>query len=110
MGQRQKEKAQMSFQPTLDRVLVRPIEAARTTAGGILLPDNSQQKLVQGEVVNVGFGTYQLGELVPVLLDAGDIVTYVRGSGVEVVSGTEKLLLLREGDILGYESEEVVED
>lgn len=102
----------MSFQPTLDRVLVRPIEAATTTAGGIILADNySQSKTQQGDVLNVGPGVFQNAELAPVMIATGDVVTYLRGAGVEVTSDGEKLLLIREGDILGYESnDEVVED
>lgn len=102
----------MSFQPTLDRILVRPIEAAAVTAGGILLSENyTQSKTQQGEVLAIGLGVFQNGELIPVMVEVGDTVTYLRGAGVEVTSDNEKLLLIREGDILGYESnDEVIED
>lgn len=91
--------------------MVRPIEAATTTAGGILLADNySQSKTQQGLVLAVGCGVFQNGDLTPVMVEVGDTVTYLRGAGVEVTSDNEKLQLIREGDILGYESSDEVVD
>jgi chaperonin GroES len=47
----------MTFRPLHDRVPVRRIEAAATTAGGIIIPDIAQEKPQEGKVVPIGSGT-----------------------------------------------------
>ena len=72
-----------------DRVVVEPVEAESTTAGGIVLPDSAQEKPQRGTVVAVGPGK---------LLDSGN-----RGElSVDVgVAGLHRLLArLPEGAFL----------
>ena len=92
----------MTFVPTLDRVLVEPIEAETTTPGGIILSDRTQSKTLKGRVLSVGAGVYQDGKLISIRIPVGATVTFLRGAGVEIENGLAKNLLLREGDILGY--------
>lgn len=40
----------------LDRILIQRAEAMTTTKGGIVLPEKSQSKMMQGTVVAVGPG------------------------------------------------------
>jgi chaperonin GroES len=47
----------MKFRPLHDRVLVRRLEAAAKTAGGIIIPDTAQEKPQEGEVVAIGTGS-----------------------------------------------------
>lgn len=42
--------------PMLDRILVQRAESLTTTKGGIVLPEKSQAKMMQGTVVAVGPG------------------------------------------------------
>ena len=44
----------MDFRPLHDRVLVERIEAETKTASGIIIPDNAQEKPMQGKVKAVG--------------------------------------------------------
>ena len=46
----------MNIRPLHDRVLVRRMEEEKTTAGGILIPDNAGEKPAKGEVIAVGNG------------------------------------------------------
>ena len=46
----------MGFRPLHDRVLVRRIEAAEKTAGGIIIPETAKEKPQEGEIVSVGTG------------------------------------------------------
>ena len=46
----------MKLRPLDDRVVVEPIEAEETTAGGIVLPDTAKEKPQRGTVVSVGPG------------------------------------------------------
>ena len=42
--------------PMLDRILVKRAEAIATTKGGILIPEKSQAKTLEGTVIAVGPG------------------------------------------------------
>jgi hypothetical protein len=47
---------QMKFRPLHDRVVLRRLNAEEKSAGGIIIPDNAQEKPMEGEVVAVGPG------------------------------------------------------
>ena len=92
----------MTFRPLHDRVLVRRIDAATKTAGGIVIPDTAQEKPQEGEVVSTGTGTRaEDGTLVPLDVKAGDKILFGKWSGSEVKLGGEDLLIMKEADILG---------
>ena len=97
----------MTFRPLHDRVLVRRIEAAATSAGGIIIPDTAQEKPQEGEIVSAGSGARaDDGTVTPLDVKAGDRVLFGKWSGSEVRLGGEDLLIMKEADILGV----VVED
>ncbi|TMJ14801.1 MAG: co-chaperone GroES [Alphaproteobacteria bacterium] len=92
----------MTFRPLHDRVLVRRIEAAAKSAGGIIIPDTAQEKPQEGEVVSVGSGTRsEDGKVVPLDVKAGDKILFGKWSGSEVKLDGEDLLIMKEADILG---------
>jgi len=92
----------MTFRPLHDRVLVRRIEAAEKTAGGIIIPDNAQEKPQEGEVVSVGSGTRaEDGTITPLDVKAGDKILFGKWSGSEVKLDGEDLLIMKESDVLG---------
>ena len=92
----------MKFRPLHDRVVVRRIEEAAKTAGGIIIPDTAKEKPMQGEVIAVGPGARdEAGKLVPLDVKAGDRVLFGKWSGTEVKISGEDLLIMKESDILG---------
>jgi len=88
--------------PLHDKVLIKRLEEETTTAGGIIIPDNSKEKTGQGEVVAVGTG-YMLadGSVKELAVKAGDKVLFGSYTGSEVKVGGEEFLILKEGDIFG---------
>ena len=93
--------AKLKIRPLDDRVVVEPIEAEETTAGGIVLPDSAKEKPQRGKVVAVGPGRLMdngnRGEL---SVEIGDEVIYGKYGGTDIeVNGTE-VKVLRETDIL----------
>lgn len=46
----------VSIKPLEDRVVIRQVEAERTTASGLVIPDTAKEKPQEGEVVAVGPG------------------------------------------------------
>jgi chaperonin GroES len=92
----------MKFRPLRDRVVVRRVDEAATTSGGIIVPETAKEKPMQGEVMAVGPGTRDdAGRLVAPEIRAGDRVLFGKWSGTEVKIDGEELLILTEADILG---------
>jgi chaperonin GroES len=92
----------MTFRPLHDRVLVRRVEAAEKTAGGIIIPDTAQEKPQEGEVVAVGTGVRsEDGAITPLDVKAGDRILFGKWSGAEVSLDGEDLLIMKESDVLG---------
>lgn len=52
----QASKAFKKFLPLFDRVLIQRFEPLTTSKGGIMLPENSKGKVLEGEVLAVGEG------------------------------------------------------
>ena len=92
----------MNFQPLHDRVLVRRVESDEKTAGGLIIPDNAQEKPQEGQVIAVGEGARKdSGELIPMAVGKGDRILFGKWSGTEVKIDGEDLLIMKESDILG---------
>ncbi|WP_395337555.1 co-chaperone GroES [Novosphingobium sp. BL-8H] len=92
----------MHFRPLHDRVVVRRIEAAEKTSGGIIIPDTAKEKPQEGEVLAVGPGTRDdSGQLAELAVKVGDRILFGKWSGTEVKIDDEDLLIMKESDILG---------
>jgi chaperonin GroES len=92
----------MTFRPLHDRVLVRCIDSADKSAGGIIIPDTAKAKPQEGEIVAAAAGAKaENGELVPLDLKAGDRVLFGKRSGSEVTLNGEYLPVMKECDVLG---------
>ncbi len=93
--------AKIKIRPLDDRVVVEPIEAEETTAGGIVLPDTAKEKPQRGTVVAVGPGKLldngQRGEL---SVTVGDEVIYGKYGGSDIEINGDEVKILRESDIL----------
>ncbi|ARR02588.1 10 kD chaperonin (cpn10) [Campylobacter vicugnae] len=84
----------MNFEPLGKRVLVEREEELKTTASGIIIPDNaSKEKPSQGKVVAVSKEAEGLS--------VGDIVVFAKYSGSEITLDDKKYLVLNTEDILG---------
>ncbi len=92
----------MTFRPLHDRVLIRRIEAATKTAGGIIIPDTAKEKPQEGEVLAVGKGARdESGKRVEPDVKVGDRILFGKWSGTEVKIKGEDLIIMKESDILG---------
>ncbi|WP_347938952.1 co-chaperone GroES [Rickettsia oklahomensis] len=92
----------MSFKPLHDRIAIKPIEQEEKTKGGIIIPDTAKEKPMQGVVTAVGAGTRnEKGEIYPLELKVGDKVLYGKWAGTEIEIKGEKLIVMKENDVLG---------
>jgi chaperonin GroES len=94
----------MTVKPLADRVLVKPLEAAETKKGGIIIPDTAKEKPQEGEVVAAGPGRVEDGKTVPMEVKKGDRILYGKYSGTEVTVDGVEYLIMRESDILAIVS------
>jgi chaperonin GroES len=86
----------MNIKPLADRVLVKPAAAEEKTISGIIIPDTAKEKPLKGEVIAVGKGTKD-EEMV---VKEGEQVLYGKYAGTEIEVDGEKLLIMRQSDIL----------
>ena len=91
----------MKLVPLGDRVVLKQVEAEETTASGIVLPGQAQEKPQQAEVVAVGPGGVVDGKEVKMEVAVGDKVIYSKYSGTEVkLDEDEQLIIVKQSDIL----------
>ena len=91
----------MNIKPLADRVLVKPLDAAETKKGNIIIPDTAKEKPQEGEVVAVGKGRVDnKGARVAPEVKKGDKVLFRKYSGTEINIEEEQYLILQENEIL----------
>jgi len=92
----------MNIRPLHDRVIVKRVEAERTTASGIVLPDSAGEKPDQGEVLAVGPGKRDdNGKQITLDVKVGDRVLFGKYAGQAVKVAGDEVLVMREEDIMG---------
>jgi len=90
------------FTPLHDRILVRRIEEAETTRGGIILPDTAKEKPQEGEVISVGKGKItEEGKIRPLDVKEGDRILFGKYSGTEIKLDGDDFIIMREEEVLG---------
>ena len=93
----------MKLRPLSDRVIVKQSDAEEKTKSGILLPDTAKEKPTKGKVIAVGPGKLdeKNGKPMELGVRVGDTVYYGKYSGTDVEIDGQKLVILRESDLLG---------
>ena len=90
----------MKLVPLGDRVVLKQVEAEETTASGIVLPGQAQEKPQQAEVIAVGPGGVVDGKEVKMEVKVGDQVIYSKYSGTEVKIEDTEYIIVKQNDIL----------
>src|SRR3569833_1204186 len=82
---RQSEGIAMKFRPLHDRVVIRRVDEAGTSKGGIIIPDTAKEKPMEGEIVAVGPGARDdKGALMPLGVKTGDRILFGKWAGTEI--------------------------
>ncbi|MFM7974149.1 MAG: co-chaperone GroES [Pirellula sp.] len=93
--------AKVNIRPLDDRVVIQPMEAEQTTAGGIVLPDSAKEKPQRGKVVAVGPGRLlDNGVRATLSIAVGDEVIFGKYGGSEIEVDGVDYKILRESDVL----------
>ena len=92
----------MKLRPLQDRILVKRVEEATTTKGGIIIPDTAKEKPAEGVVTAVGIGKIgEDGKRIALEIKKGDKILFSKYGGTEVKIEDEEYLIMREDDVLG---------
>src|SRR3979411_2111649 len=90
------------FTPLHDRILVRRVDEADTTRGGIIIPDSAKDKPQEGEVISTGKGKIsEVGKVRPLDVKDGDRILFGKYSGTEIKLDGEDFIIMREEEVLG---------
>jgi len=91
----------MKIKPLADRVVVKAVDPADKTKGGIYLPDTAKEKPQEGKIMAVGPGKYsEAGQLIKPSVKTGDLALYSKYGGTEVTVDGEEYLIIRENELL----------
>ena len=90
----------MNLRPLFDKVVIKKVEAAPTTRGGILLAASAKEQPDVAEVVAVGPGGIIDGKEIKMVLSVGDKVITGKYAGTEVKIDGAPYVVLSQSDIL----------
>ena len=91
----------LNLKPLGERLIVKPIEQEEVTASGIVLPETAKEKPQKGDVLAIGPGDRDDdGKRIAMDVSVGNVVLFAKYSGTEVKIDDDKLLILKESDIL----------
>src|ERR1700732_2976928 len=90
----------VNITPLHDRVLVGRLEEKESWKCEIIIPDTAKEKPQEGEVIAVGSGRREKGELIPLDVKAGDRVLFGKYSGNDIKIDDEEYMILKEDEIL----------
>jgi chaperonin GroES len=96
----------VSIKPLEDRILVQPLDAEKTTASGLVIPDTAKEKPQEGKVLAVGPGRWDEAgsKRIPLDVAEGDVVVYSKYGGTEVSYNGQDYLILSSRDVLAVVS------
>ena len=92
----------MTIRPVGDKIVIKVIEDAEQTSGGIFIPDSAKEKSQKGEVIAVGTGKMtEKGEREPMDVKVGEVVLFAKYAGTDVKVSDETLKIMSVSDVLG---------
>jgi len=89
------------FLPIEDNVVIQQVTDTGQTAGGVIIPDTTQEGTLQGDVIAVGPGrNLENGDRTHMQCKVGDVVVYPKYGAKEVEIDGEDYLIIKEKDLL----------
>ena len=92
----------MQVRPLYDRILVKRVEEAQKSRGGLFLPETAKEKPLEGEVLAVGQGKLlDDGTVRELQVKVGDRIVFGRYAGTEIKIDGQDRLVLRKDEVFG---------
>ena len=99
--QKNNNASKVNLKPLMGYVLVEPSEAETKTASGIYLPEGTQEKPAQGEVLACGEDmVFDNGKTLKCPVRVGDKVVYKKWGGDEIKVDGKELKLVKFDDLM----------
>lgn len=90
-----------ALKPCSHNIVVKQAEASDKTAGGIILPNEAQERPNLGEAIDVGPGKFfGNGVKIPMHISKGDKIIYGKYGGTEISLDGENLTVVTQDDVL----------
>lgn len=90
----------MNLKPLSNRVLIKQIEAEKTTKSGIILPGQTAEQPQIAEVIAVGPGKMRHGDVSPMTVSVGDKVIFPKYKGSEIKLDGVDYIIIEETELL----------
>ena len=91
----------MKTKPIGEKILIKRLESAKKSSGGIVLPDSAKEKPKEGTVIALGDGKLlDNGQRSKFQVKKGDTVVFSSYAGTEITIDDDEFLLMSEDDIL----------
>jgi chaperonin GroES len=91
----------LKLRPLGDRVVVEPLEQEERTESGLFIPETAKEKPQRGKILAVGEGRRDDdGNRIPMDVEPGQTILFAKYGGTEIKLDNQKLLILKESDIL----------
>jgi chaperonin GroES len=91
----------MNIRPLHDKILVKRLDAAQRTKGGIIIPDTAKEKPQEGKVVAVGKGRVSdEGKVIPLEVKKGEKILFSKYGGTEINIEGEEYVILDENEVV----------
>lgn len=90
----------MNVYPHKDRMLIKPIQHENKSTGGIVLQGKLEPPTSGTVIVPPEYGTLPDGTVRASGIHTGDVVMFGKHVGTEVQHDGEKMLIIREDDVL----------
>lgn len=91
-----------TVRPIGDQILIRQVDAASFSPGGIAIPDEARERPKEGIVLAIGHGSRSpvTGERLGLDVKPGDRVIFAKYAGAETKIDGEELMLISERELL----------
>jgi chaperonin GroES len=91
-----------NFIPLQDYVQIEKIEKEKKTKGGILIPEQNDEKYLKGIVIEIGTGKFNqyTDKYKKINLSINDTIIYDKNSGIEIALEQKKYVLVQEQNII----------
>jgi len=90
----------MKFQPTYNKVVVKPDPSEKMTKGGLIIPAMMQEKNQKGTIIAVGPGRYENGKLIEPCVKVNDRVIFTKYVGVLLKINNEDIIVMPDQEII----------
>lgn len=91
----------MRVKPILDRLIVKKDDPMTVSQGGVVIPEQAQERVTRGTILAIGPGKHaeKTGVFIPTCLEVGTKILFHPYAGSELKVGNESYYNMPESDV-----------